>query len=61
MSDGTFSILSSKAAARIACDVIERRRLQCLFNREAKADREAFYNHLADSPAKSPALRSPAK
>jgi len=49
MSDETFKILSSKVVARDASDVIERRRLQRLFNSEARADMEAYYNRLAES------------
>jgi len=49
VSDETSKILSSKGVARDAGDVIERWRLQPLYNSEARADRDAYYNRLAES------------
>jgi len=49
MTDETFKILSSKAVTGDAGDVLERRHLQRLFNNEARADRDAYYNRLENS------------
>jgi len=44
----TLEILEKKSAARRANDTAERKRLQGIFQAKAKADREAYFNRLAD-------------
>ena len=48
LSDETYDVLAKKGAARNCGLVVERRRLQGIFNAKAKLDRDAFYNKLAD-------------
>jgi len=49
MSDSTLDLIETKAGARALGLVQERRRLQGMFNAQAKLDREAYYNRLADA------------
>jgi len=44
----TLEVLEKKSLARQANDTTERKRLQGIFRAKAKADREAYFNRLAD-------------
>jgi len=48
LTSDTLEILQKKSAARRANDTAERKRLQGIFWAKAKADREAYFNRLAD-------------
>jgi len=48
LTSDTLEILEKKSAARRANDTAERKRLQGIFLAKAKADREAYFNRLAD-------------
>jgi len=48
LSDGAFDIIQQKLTARKQGDHKERNRLKRLFDKTAKADREQFFNRVAD-------------
>ena len=48
LTSNTLKILEKKSAACRANDTAERKRLQGVFQAKAKADREAYFNRLAD-------------
>ena len=48
LTSDTLEVLEKKSLARQAKDTTERKRLQGIFRAKAKADREAYFNRLAD-------------